>query len=228
MHATKRVLSRRRRTSSVCKQKRSSRHRRSVKKLKRQIPRRSRVFLDQGAFIGLVMAATEAYRRESYGVLLGFRRRGMTYIQEAVPYQTAVRKPLSVFIPTSRRKMLEHLWRAMPRPERLGEFHSHVGYGDQAAGSALSREDVEGTCDNDIQVLVAVRPYRAKIPWKHNVDGSISGTVGRYFLKMRAFKTLVTRHESILIRVVWLRCKYAVSTMNRTRLTLARNRRISR
>lgn len=189
---------------------------------KRCLPQRKRVFLDQGAFLNLVLAATEAYRSETYGILLGTHKRGITYVHGATPYQTAVRKPTSVYLKSHRRKVLKHILQAISRPHYLGEFHSHVGYGDKPAGAALSPDDLIGTADQDIQVLVAVRLRRATMPWKHNQDGSLSGTVGRYFLKMRAFQMHVTRLGSTLARVTSLRCQYALKNGNRKAASLPR------
>jgi len=184
--------------------------------------------LDQGAFIGLVVAGTEAYRRECYGVLLGYRHRGMTYVQEAIPYQTALRKPLSVFVPARRRKILERVLRSIPRPRYLGEFHSHVGYGDEPPEAALSVQDILGARDRELQILISIQPRRATFRWRHNSDGSLSGSAGPYFLKMRAFQTHHTPQGKVLVRVATLRSRYAVTTANSRRVLVGQGQPVGR
>ena len=208
------LRTRKARTKNVARAKSGS-HRKSAArgKAKRQVAPRGRVFLEHDAFVNLVLAATEAYRRETYGILLGARRRGMVYVQSAAAYQTARRKPLSVTVPGRRWRILRSVLRHVKRPTFLGEFHSHVGYGADHALAALSSDDVQNVADQEIQLLMTVRPLRAARRWRHNADGSLSGTAGPYFVRMRAFQMRLSPNGNPLTRVARLRCKHALTNM---------------
>ena len=125
------------------KRKMKRKRRRMKKKIrrrrKRPEPPRARLFLDQAAFISLVAAATEAYRRECYGVLLGIKRLGQLYVRAAFAYQTAHRTPKSVELVDGRRRTVRRVLRAFPRYDYIGEFHSHPGYGEERGKPVLSK-----------------------------------------------------------------------------------------
>jgi hypothetical protein len=182
----------------------------------RPLAGRHKVYLDANAFLGIVLSGVETYRKECYGALLGYSRRGSTVVQGVQAYQTARRTRRGVEVPEHRRQLLGTILRSMPEQHYLGEFHSHVDWSDDAATTRLSEEDMFGVQDREIQVLIALRPKRAARRWRHNNDGSLSGATGPFHVKLRAFSSVV-RGNGIVPRVAALRCEYAVKTANRKR-----------
>jgi proteasome lid subunit RPN8/RPN11 len=180
------------------------------------------VFVSEQAFVALVAAATEAYRRECYGVLLGTRRLGRIYIRTALAYQTARRTPKSAQLVEGRRRTVRQVLRAFPRYDYIGEFHSHPGYGDEPGRPILSDADLVGVRPGECEMVVAVRRARARTPWSHCADGSLSGVAGRHFLKLRAHLAEPMRNGEVRGRPVGLRCSYAVGAASSRRLLAER------
>lgn len=179
---------------------------------------RNSIYLADPAFIVMVVAATEAYKYECYGFLLGFRRRGRIYVKVAFAYQTARRSPSSVTLVRRRRITVRNVLKAFPRYEYLGEFHSHPDYGCALGTVHLSDEDFNGVRPGEIELVMSVNRARALIPWRQCRDGSLSGVAGRHFVKMRAYLAVRKRADGIGSRVSNLRCSYAVTTANSRRL----------
>lgn len=175
---------------------------------------RRRIILERNAFLGLILSGIETYRHECYGMLLGQKRRGITYVEGAMPYQTARRSPRSVLVPERRRKLIGKALGELPNPEFLGEFHSHVDLTTGEACARLSTEDMDGVSDREIQILIAMKPCRATLAWRHNRDGSLSGSMGEFFLKLRGFESIARAGRTALPRVATLRCNYAVKDAN--------------
>jgi len=182
---------------------------------------RAKVTLDESAFIGLVLSSTEVYKRECYGALLGYTNRGIRYVRETIPYQTALRKPTSVELIDARRRTVATVLRAMPRHNYLGEYHSHVGYGDDEPERAISKVDLARVRDGEIEVLIAVKKRSSYRPWRHNADGTLSGVAGAYHLVIRAYVVERVRSKP-RAHPVPLKCKYAVTTANSERQLLRR------
>lgn len=180
---------------------------------------RGRVVLDAGAFVALILSSIETYRSECYGLLLGRRQNGTIHVQGALPYQTARRHARGVHFPERRRNAIQRVLDEMAQPEFLGEFHSHVDVGGGAVCEALSRNDMRGVQAREIQVLIAVRRARTAVAWRHNRDGSLSGAMGPYFVKLRAFHTVTTPRGGTAPRVAILRCRYALAAARRPPLS---------
>ncbi len=201
---------------------RTTRPARGGKKRKTQGPNgrrtRPRVFVSEPAFISLVTAAAEAYRRECYGVLLGTRRRGLTRVMAAVAYQSARRKPTSVDLAEGRRRTVRRVLRAFPRYNYLGEFHSHPGYGANPGMVFIGEGDLVGVRHGDCELIIAVRRPRIRRRWQHCQDGRLSGTAGGYFLKLGAYLADGRTNGRIAARIADLRCPYAVTTASSPRL----------
>jgi len=181
----------------------------------RPLSGRHRVHLDANAFMGLVLSSVETYHKECYGVLLGETRNGTTRVQGAVPYQTAHRTRSSVTVPEHRRQLVGRVLGTVSEPKYLGEFHSHVDLANIGASERLSTEDMLGVQANEIQILIALRKSKLQRRWRHNLDGSISGTTGPFFVKLRAFESVPKEKGGALPRVAALHCRYAVTTANR-------------
>jgi hypothetical protein len=178
----------------------------------------ARVFLDEQAFISVVVSAIEAYRRECYGVLLGNVRLGRVYIRTAIAYQTARRTPTSVDLAEARRRTLRHVLRAFPRHDYIGEFHSHPGFGGISGSAAIGDSDLVGVRQGECELIIAVRYPRNKMPWHYCADGSLSGVAGEHMVKMRAYMAESMKKGGMRGRPVGLKCNYAVKAASSRRL----------
>lgn len=176
------------------------------------------VFLDQGAFIALVTAAAEAYRRECYGVLLGTQSRGRVCIRVAMAYQLARRAPRSVRLVGNRRRVIRRVLKAFPRYDYIGEFHSHPGTVEVPVPAVPTREDMQRVRPGECEVIIAVRETPARRPWRHCRDGSLCGTAGRFHIQIRAFCAEPAKGGGVRGRAAGIRCRYAVTTASSPRL----------
>lgn len=186
----------------------------------------ARVFLNEQAFISLVVAAVEAYRRECYGVLLGRFHRRRVYIQTAIPYQTARRKPTSVELAEARRRTLRRVLRFFPNYDYLGEFHSHPDFGARPGNTDLGEYDLVGVRPGECELIIAVRYPRAAMTWHYCGDGSISGVAAGHMVKIRAYVAETMKSGAIRGSPVGLRCTYAVHTASSLRLLQKRQQGI--
>jgi proteasome lid subunit RPN8/RPN11 len=188
---------------------------------KRKVRRPStfaRVFLDEPAFISVVVSAIEAYRRECYGVLLGSVRLGRAYIRTAIAYQTARRTPTSVDLTEARRRTLRQALLAFPRHDYIGEFHSHPDFGGTSGSTTVGDSDLVGVRWGEYELIIAVRYPRNKMPWHYCADGSLSGVAGGHMVKMRAYMAEPMKKGGMRGRPVGLKCHYAVKAASSRRL----------
>ncbi len=112
------------------------------------------VIIDRSCFLGLALAAIEAYNRETNGFLVGNRgfrtmrrrRREVTVLRAAYPLQTEDRK--RNWVGHGNLQAFERAQRAIENLdvgyEILGGFHSHTG---EDGDARLSRTDLEYVAD---------------------------------------------------------------------------------
>ena len=195
--------------------------RKRKRRRKKPVPQ-ARVFIDEAAFISIVAAASEAYRRECYGVLLGNRHMGRIYIFTAFAYQTARRTPKSVELVEGRRRTVRRVLESFPRYDYIGEFHSHPGYGSEKGQPVASGSDFLGVREGECELVIAVRKAKSTAPWQHCDDGSLSGKAGKHFLKFRAYICEEMAKGGFRGRPVGVKCDYAVRTASSKRLLAKR------
>jgi len=145
------------------------------------------VHISEMAFTGMVLAALEAFRKECYGLLLGQRTREGLVVQYTVPYQTADRHTSWVRRNEPAHRRMEEFLRNLYHLNLIGDFHSHTERGERKALCRLSSVDRKGLETNDICLVVALNHKQKYQPWKSNRDGSLSGTVEDFFVKIGAW-----------------------------------------
>jgi hypothetical protein len=119
------------------------------------------VYISSNAFWALLISAIEVYKRECFGLLIGYRDSGNIYIVEhAISYQTANRRHTSVEKNGRASKRMEKFLANLPHLSLVGDFHSHTGWGDlkRRAGA-----------------------------WQYNGDGTLSGTVDDYHFRIGGY-----------------------------------------
>jgi proteasome lid subunit RPN8/RPN11 len=151
------------------------------------------IYISEQAFLAIVFAAAEVYRRESYGLLFGYALPGKVIVEGALPYQTAERRFSEVSLFERQNKVIQSLIARFPKHEYLGEFHSHADYRGREAQAALTPEDLDSMTPGEIAIVVAVNPRLRKRPWSTNADGSLSGTLGAWRFTIAAFALAPTR-----------------------------------
>ncbi|MCX5648593.1 MAG: hypothetical protein NTX40_05780 [Planctomycetota bacterium] len=145
------------------------------------------ILISEQAFLAVIFAAAEVYRRESYGLLFGYALPGKIVVEGALPYQTAERRFSEVSLFERQNKVIQSLIARFPKHEYLGEFHSHADYRGREAQAALTPEDLDSMAPGEIALVVAVNPRLRKRPWSINADGSLSGTLGAWRFTLAAF-----------------------------------------
>ncbi|TET78375.1 hypothetical protein E3J38_08675 [candidate division TA06 bacterium] len=148
--------------------------------------KRKTVFIQQTAFLSIVLSSVEVFHHEALGVALGFASEDQFIIQYAIPYQTA-RKALTWVAPRPKRvarieRILDH------HPVNvIGDFHSHTELGDLKALCRPSGEDIADMEEGKVHLIVALNETNRRSPWIHKADGNIAGTLEGYHITIGAF-----------------------------------------
>ena len=145
------------------------------------------IYVSEQAFLAIVFAAAEVYRRESYGLLFGHALPGKVIVSGALAYQTAERRFSEVCLFERQNKTVQSLIARFPKHEYLGEFHSHADFRGREAQAGLTPEDLDSMTPGEIAIVVAVNPRRRNVPWAANADGSLSGTLGPWRFTLTGF-----------------------------------------
>jgi proteasome lid subunit RPN8/RPN11 len=167
-------------------------------------------YISQSAFWGLLISAVEVYKRECFGLLIGYRDRtagGSAYIVEhAVPYQTAGRRHKGVVNNPRAHRRVERFLRNIPQLSVIGDFHSHTMWGESKAAPHPSSIDLAGMEPEHVYVIVSVNDRLREVAWSYNDDGSLSGTTDDHYFRLTAYTVTDTREP----RRVPIVCPYAL------------------
>ncbi len=145
------------------------------------------VVLSPSAFVLMVLSAIEVYHMETFGLLLGYRG-DRFYVELAIPLQSAKR---SVYWTKPREEREERIIELSEKLglgyEILGDYHSHCDIKGSKAIACPSSEDLASMEEGNLYIILAVNRIRRKQRWRILSDGSLSGTVGDYHIKIAAF-----------------------------------------
>ena len=158
---------------------------RSKSKVKR--PRPIKVYLSENAFMGLLLSCAEVYKKESLGYLLGYRLDDRYIIEYAFSLQTARRKRRGVVFHHRDQRKIEPILSKFVKLQIVGDFHSHTPYGDAKGIPVPSPEDIKGMEKDNLYIIIAINELEMTKPWKENKDGSLSGSMGKFFFQISAF-----------------------------------------
>jgi hypothetical protein len=101
------------------------------------------VYISANAFWALLISTIEVYKRECFGLLLGYRDSNNIYIVDhAISYQTANRRHTSVEKNGRASRRMNKFLANLPHLSVIGDFHSHTGWGDLKGVGALSTQDI--------------------------------------------------------------------------------------
>jgi proteasome lid subunit RPN8/RPN11 len=159
----------------------------------------AKLILRNAAFMNLVASCIETYKFESFGILLGSRRKSVYTARYAVTYTSAERDYEYVRIDDKRKERINHSLKYITAQRVIGDFHSHPDYPDIL--SRTDRKDLLRNKRDALSVLVIIKKKTKKVLWAHNEDLSVSGTLGNYHIKIRAYQSWKPEEQIHRIRV---------------------------
>ena len=179
------------------------------------------VYISANAFWALLISAIEVYKKECFGILLGYRDSSNVFIVEhAVSYQTANRRHTSVDRNQRASKRIQKFLANLPHLSLIGDFHSHTSWGDLKGVGHPSDTDVKDMVSENVYIIVVVNDKRRASGWQYNEDGTLSGTVDDYHFRVGAY-FLDESGKSTLANIF---CPYAIGfDVKRREKTLVKN-----
>jgi proteasome lid subunit RPN8/RPN11 len=146
------------------------------------------VYISSNAFWALLISAIEVYKRECFGLLLGYRDGGNSYIVEhAISYQTANRRHTSVEKNGKASRRMEKFLSNLPHLSVIGDFHSHTGWGELKGVGNLSNQDLVDMDHGNLYVIIVANDKKRSSGWQYNGDGTLSGTVDDYHFRIGGY-----------------------------------------
>ena len=146
------------------------------------------VYISSNAFWALLISAIEVYKKECFGLLLGYRDGGNSYIVEhAISYQTAYRRHTSVEKNGRASKRMEKFLANLGHLSVIGDFHSHTGWGDLKGVGSLSRQDLVDMDHGNLYMIIVANDKKRSSAWQYHGDGTLSGTVDDYHFRIGGY-----------------------------------------
>ena len=146
------------------------------------------VFISENAFLAMVVGAVEVFHRETLGILLGYKTENAFVVQNAIAYQTSERYPTEVQRDDHAHKRIKSFLENVKSPAKIiGDFHSHTQFGESKGGFQPSNEDIDEMKNGQVYLIVEINTKSKARGWDYNLNGTMSGTVGNYFLKLAAW-----------------------------------------
>lgn len=146
------------------------------------------VYISSNAFWALLISAIEVYKRECFGLLLGYRDHPNLYILDhAISYQTANRRHTSVEKNGRASRRMEKFLANLPHLSVIGDFHSHTGWGDLKGVGNLSTQDLVDMIPGNLYLIIVANDKRRHASWQYNGDGTLSGTVDEYHFRIGGY-----------------------------------------
>jgi len=170
------------------------------------------VFITDPAFCNMLIACVETYNKECMGLLMGLRtQKGDFIVQQALPYQIASRRNKEVKPSPSAHQRMGRVLKDFPHVELIGDFHSHPA-GRKYRGDIFPSEwDLASMEADNIYLILLVRKRAKEQRWNYNEDGTISGTLDDYFIKIAGWYLEEGEDsQNHKPRIARLRCPFAL------------------
>ncbi|MFY9268678.1 MAG: hypothetical protein WAO55_02890 [Candidatus Manganitrophaceae bacterium] len=164
------------------------------------------VYLNENVFIGLILSAVEVYKKECFGLLLGYRNPGKFIVEHAIPYQSVKRAHSWTELRPEKWKVITEVLKNFPKLDVIGDFHSHTMYRDIRADVALSTEDIECMDEDDLQIVIAVNENKKATSSLFQFDHTVSGSLDKYRFKIAAYyfeKGRKSEHTRPKLAEIW-------------------------
>lgn len=146
------------------------------------------LFISETAFLTVVLSSIEAYKKECYGLILGYTTATQWRVEFAIPYQTAERGHTMVTPHNLRDRRVRLCLEQMSSLEYLGTFHSHPAWGRCRALARPSAIDKRLMPPGELDLIVAVND--ARLPQRfHFAEESrvLIGSVSEFAVRLAAF-----------------------------------------
>jgi proteasome lid subunit RPN8/RPN11 len=145
------------------------------------------VYLNENVFVGLVLSSVEVYKKECFGLLLGYQTPEKFIVEHAIPYQSVRRGHNWTELRSDKWKVIQEILKNFPKLDVIGDFHSHTMYRDIKARVSLSRDDIQYMEPHELQVVIAINENKRTKKWTFNSDNTISGSIDKYHFKIAAY-----------------------------------------
>jgi proteasome lid subunit RPN8/RPN11 len=172
-----------------------------------------KVIIGEEAFVMMLAGATEVYDKETYGLLIGKKRKKDYHVQYAVPHQSSRRYSYGVAITHKHEKKLIQAINFLKGYKYLGEFHSHPD-----SFCKLSKHDIKDMRESGrgVSVVLAIEPADRYRKWEYDrKDKRLHGTIDdSFYVEIKAYKC----HHDGGRRIVKLRleCEFIKKLNKRT------------
>ncbi|MBI3802544.1 MAG: hypothetical protein HY282_02125 [Nitrospirae bacterium] len=145
------------------------------------------VYLNENVFIGLILSAVEVYKKECFGLLLGYRNPDKFIVEHAIPYQSVKRGHSWTELRPDKWTLITEVLKNFPKLDVIGDFHSHTMYRDVRADVTLSTEDIKYMDEADLQIVIAVNENKRARSKLFQFDHTVSGALDKYQFKIAAY-----------------------------------------
>src|ERR1700756_3084707 len=145
------------------------------------------VYISSNAFWALLISAIEVYKRECFGLLLGYRDNNNYIVEHAISYQTANRRHTSVEKNGRASRRINKFLANLPHLSLIGDFHSHTGWGDLKGVGIPSTQDLCDMSPENLYIIIVANDKRRSTGWQYNGDGTLSGTVDDYHFRIGGY-----------------------------------------
>jgi proteasome lid subunit RPN8/RPN11 len=149
--------------------------------------RKVQVYLNENVFMGLILSAVEVYKKECFGLLLGYRTPGKYIVEHAIPYQSVKRGHSWTELRSDKWKVITEILKNFPRLDVIGDFHSHTMYRDVRARVSLSADDIKYMGEEDLQIVIAVNENKRARPRSIYFDHTVSGSLDKFQFEIAAY-----------------------------------------
>ncbi len=162
-------------------------------------------YINSPAFLAIVTSVIEAFAKETIGFLVGIRGENKFIIEYAIPYQTADIGYTHAEVDWKRAERVNEVIKLTGMGfEFVGDFHSHTQFGQTKAKVKPSSNDLISTKENEVYIIIAINTRKKSQPWREHSDGSISGTIRGYHLKIGGYTIIKAGFRGA--RKVRIRC----------------------
>ncbi|MCK4257033.1 Mov34/MPN/PAD-1 family protein [candidate division WOR-3 bacterium] len=158
------------------------------------------VYIKERAFLAMILSVIEVYKRETLGLLLGHRGENKFVIEYAIPSQTAERMFSWSEPKTSAIERMTEIIENMPI-NVIGDYHSHTEFRGDRARAVPSGEDIADMRMGNVHIIIAVNQKSKSKRWRQNKDGTISGTLSDYHIKISA-ATPISDYKFKPVRII--------------------------
>lgn len=147
-----------------------------------------RAVLKKPALLSILCATVETFKKESFLMLLGYKKNENFVIEHAVPFQTAKRKFGKVENIDYREKLIvnlgEFFWK---NSQIIGDCHSHPEFRGNQFPAQPSKEDAENSAQNKVYIILEIAMKRKTQKWQKTKKWGILGTLGKYKFEINTF-----------------------------------------